>query len=108
MDASRGGKKGLKSCRDKNASKARTVVGRAEEPSLLRNPGSDLRLLGAREKRRGDDSKWDENREEEKRKESLVFGARGKKGARPTVQWHGVGPVRTAVPFWGQIISISK
>ena len=52
--ASRRGKKGFESSRDKNEI-ARAVVGRGGEKSLLCDPGSELRL-GGREKKKGEDN----------------------------------------------------
>ena len=61
FDASRRGKKELKSFRDKKC-KARTVVGRK---SLLCDPGSELRL-GGRENRKGEDNTWDGKKKKKK------------------------------------------
>ena len=57
--ASRPGKKGLKSSRDRKKCKARTVVERGEK-RLLGDPRSELRLRGREMK--GENNKWNVNK----------------------------------------------
>ena len=57
FNASLRGKKGLKSSRDENA-RHEPQWGGGEERSLLCDPGSELRI-GGREKKKGEDNKWD-------------------------------------------------
>ena len=61
--------------------KARTVAGRRGK-SLLRDPGSELRLvMGRREKKKGEDNKWDGKK---KNKKKLLHGTPGARSCQIT------------------------
>ena len=66
LDASRRGKKWLKYCRDKNAFEGKNRSGEGGGKPLTSiqqcDPGSELRLIGGREKRRANIYNWEEEK----------------------------------------------